>query len=100
MAAFFGSRLTRSLNNDYVAAVPQKALNSPTCHGPCQRESFWISFDKVLEISEIPVYFHSFLRSKSGEMIDIGKCYGYCHPSRKELYPDLVRHATQMIQLS
>lgn len=59
------------------------------CNAPCQLEPYWISFDKVLELSEIPIFLHSFLRSKSEDMIDVGLCSGHCNSSIKRLYSDL-----------
>ena len=88
--ASFRSRLTRFSNNHELAAVHKEASSAPKCSVPCQLESFWISFDKVLEMAEIPSFLHPFLRSKSGDMIDIGKCYGSCNSSYKHLYPNLV----------
>ena len=88
--ASFRSRFSRLSNNHELPAVNKETSSAPKCSLPCQLESFWISFDKVLEMSEIPSFLHPFLRSKSGDMIDVGKCYGSCNYSYKQLYPNLV----------
>ena len=61
------------------------------CKVPCQLEPFWIPFAKVLELSDIPRSMHFLIRSKFGDMIDVGKCAGHCNSSFKPLYENLVR---------
>ena len=61
------------------------------CKVPCQLEPFWIPFAKVLELSDIPRSMHFLIRSKFGDMIDVGKCAGNCNSSFKSLYENLVR---------
>ena len=61
------------------------------CRVPCQLEHYWIPFSKVLELSEIPSSLHFFIRSKSGDMVNVGKCAGNCFSSMKPLYQDPVR---------
>ena len=61
------------------------------CKVPCQLEPFWIPFARVLELSDIPRSMHFLIRSKSGDMIDVGKCAGNCNPFFKPLYENLVR---------
>ena len=61
------------------------------CKVPCQLEPFWVPFAKVLELSDIPRSMHFLIRSKFGDMIDVGKCAGNCNSSFKPLYENSVR---------
>ena len=56
------------------------------CQVPCQRESFWIPFTAVMELGNIPTVLRGTIQSKAGNMIDIGKCIGFCRPSEFSLY--------------
>lgn len=70
----------------------KRRLNSvDECSVPCQLEHYWIPFSKVLELSEIPSSLHFLIRSKSGDMVNVGKCAGHCFSSFKSLYQDPVR---------
>ena len=51
------------------------------CRVPCQLEPYCIPFAKVLELSDIPISMPYLIRSKSGDMIDVGKCAGKCNSS-------------------
>ena len=66
------------------------------CNVPCQLESYWITFDRVLEMSELPPFLHSFIRPKSDKLIDVGKCIGHCSASHKPLY----HHTERLIRVS
>ena len=59
------------------------------CQMPCQREPFWIPFAAVMELWNIPNILRDTVRSKAGNMIDIGKCIGFCRPSQFSLYQNL-----------
>ena len=59
------------------------------CQMPCQRESFWMPFAAVMELGNIPNMLQDTIRSKAGNMIDIGKCIGFCRPSQFKLYLNL-----------
>ena len=59
------------------------------CQMPCQRESFWIPFAAVMELGNIPNMLRGTIRSKTGNMIDIGKCIGFCRPSQFSLYQNV-----------
>ena len=61
------------------------------CKVPCQLEPYWITFDRVLEMSELPPFLHSFIRPKSDKLIDVGKCIGHCSASHTPLYHHTVR---------
>ena len=61
------------------------------CGVPCQLEPYWITFDKVLEMSEFPAFLYSYLRPKSDGLIDVGKCIGHCSASHTPLYHHNVR---------
>ena len=97
--ANFQSRISgSSRNHELESGIKQEySINRirtsfrSKCDSPCQLESFWIPFEKVLELSKIPIFMHSFLKSKSGGLINVGKCSGHCSSSVKRLYPDLVR---------
>ena len=78
--AIFRSRLGKfSPNNNkmhFTSLVQKSAMTdnrmlSPDaqCGVPCQLETYWISFAKVLELSEIPISLPFLIRSKSGDMI-------------------------------
>ena len=59
------------------------------CQMPCQREPFWIPFAAVMELGNIPNILRDTIRSKAGNMIDIGKCIGFCRPSQFSLYQNV-----------
>jgi len=59
------------------------------CQMPCQRESFWIPFAAVMELGNIPNMLRGTIRSKAGNMIDIGQCIGFCRPSQFSLYQNV-----------
>ena len=68
------------------------------CQMPCQRESFWIPFAAVMELGNIPNILRDTIRSKAGNMIDIGKCIGFCRPSQFSLYQNVpVSKATTLV---
>ena len=56
------------------------------CQMPCQRESFWIPFASVMELGNIPNVLRGTIRSNTGNMIDIGKCVGFCRQGQFPLY--------------
>ena len=56
------------------------------CQMPCQRESFWIPFASVMELGNIPNVLRGTIRSNAGNMIDIGKCVGFCRQGQFPLY--------------
>ena len=56
------------------------------CRVPCQLEPYCIPFAKVLELSDIPIFMPYLIRSKSGDMIDVGKCAGNCNSSIQPVY--------------
>ena len=56
------------------------------CQMPCQRESFWIPFASVMELGNIPNALRGTIRSNTGNMIDIGKCVGFCRQGQFPLY--------------
>ena len=59
------------------------------CQMPCQREPFWIPFTAVMELGNIPKMLRGTIRSKVGNMIDTGKCIGFCRPSQFSLYQNV-----------
>ena len=100
--AIFRSRINKfssSNNKMHFKSLIQKNSKSDNrrldpfgqCKVPCQLEPFWIPFAKVLELSDIPRSMHFLIRSKFGDMIDVGKCAGNCNSSFKSLYENLVR---------
>ena len=98
-ANFFRSRiddlvkrgeLTSEMKQE-TSIIHVDSLFKSECNVPCQLQSFWISFDKILAMSEIPSFLHTFLKSKSGDMIDVGKCSGRCGSSIQQFYSDPVR---------
>ena len=98
-ANFFRSRIDKFMKEGKLTSEMKQetsiinvdSLIESECNVPCQLKSFWISFDKILEMSEIPFFWHSFLKSKSGDMIDVGKCSGSCRSSIINFYSDPVR---------
>ena len=97
--AIFRSRLGKFYSNSnkihFTSLVQKSAMSdnrkhSPDgqCRVPCQLEPYWIPFAKVLELSEIPISLPFLIRSKSGDMINVGKCAGHCNSSFKSLYPN------------
>ena len=100
--AIFRSRLGKfSPNNNkmhFTSLIQKRSISdnrklSPDaqCRVPCQLEPYWIPFAKVLELSEIPISLPFLIRSKSGNMINIGKCAGHCNSSFKPPYQHSVR---------
>ena len=100
--AIFRSRLGKFSPNNNKIQFPSMVQKSATSHNrklssdaqcrvPCQLEPYWIPFAKVLELSEIPIFLPSLIRSKSGDMINVGKCAGHCNASFKPLYQHSVR---------
>ena len=87
----------RSLNMAHKTTFMERLIDgnhgkrdqmSGHCQMPCQREPFWIPFMAVLELGNIPNMLRGTIRSKAGNMIDIGKCIGYCRSSLFSLYQD------------
>ena len=65
------------------------------CERPCQREPYWISFDTIMELGDIPNSLRPLLRPKQREsvsdfMFDVGRCSGFCKQSLFPLYHDSV----------
>ena len=95
--AIFRSRLGKfSPNNKmhFTSLVQKSAMTDnrmlsqdAQCGVPCQLEPYWIPFAKVFELSETPISLPFLIRSKSGDMINVGKCAGHCKSFFKPLYP-------------
>ena len=63
------------------------------CERPCQRESYWISFDAIMELGNIPNTLRPILRPKQETndhtfMFDVGRCSGFCKLNAFPLYHD------------
>ena len=63
------------------------------CERPCQREPYWISFDAIMELANIPNSLRPMLRPKQDKndhafMFDVGRCSGFCKQSAFQLYHD------------
>ena len=103
VGASFRSRLSKHRSQKNIFTTPAMHTKSnqskqwiqkdPKCMQPCQLEPYWVSFDKVLELSDIPMLMHSVIRSKTdvGHMINVGKCAGNCNASIIPLYQHSVR---------
>ena len=55
-----------------------KATQGGKCGMPCQRKSHWISLKSVLERAHIPIDLAKMLKTKQGNMVDVGRCSGFC----------------------
>ena len=63
------------------------------CERPCQREPYWISFDAIMDLGDIPNSLRPLLRPKQRAdaydfMFDVGRCSGFCKQSSFPLYHD------------
>ena len=63
------------------------------CERPCQREPYWISFDAIMELANIPNTLRPILRPKQETnehtfMFDVGRCSGFCKLNPFPLYHD------------
>ena len=100
--ATFRSRLSKLSKADKPISSPpivsskirlskQKSIQGAgKCMAPCQLEPYWIPFDTVLKLSDVPDFLYSSIRFKSA-LINIGKCIGFCKPSMLPLYKTSVR---------
>ena len=67
-----------------------KPANGGKCGMPCQRKSNWISLKSVLERAHIPTDLATMLKTKQGNVIDVGRCSGFC---KAPVFP-LIRGST------
>ena len=64
-----------------------------SCGSPCQREPYWITFDAIMELANIPDSLRPLLRAQQEInanvlMFDVGRCTGFCKHSLFPLYHD------------
>ena len=98
--ASFRSRLRNfSRSGKGMNSIPARHKQDSNCMQPCQLEPNWIAFDKVMELSDIPISLQSFIQLKSdiNHMINVGKCVGQCNAPIIPLYPHAVRYSNDLI---
>ena len=64
--------------NNRFNALETTANNGGKCGMPCQRKPHWMSLKSVMERAHIPTDLAKMLKTKQGNMIDVGRCAGFC----------------------